>query len=277
MEGQPHSVRVNGADLAYVEQGAGDPVVFVHGSLNDYRRWGEQLAPFAARHRAVAYSRRYHWPNARPDPGVAYEGAAHAADLAALVEALGAGPAHLVGHSYGAVVALAVAAARPELVRTLTLGEPPLLGWLLGSPDGAALAGGLMAGAWEPARQAFGRGEPEAGARLFIDGVIGPGAFDQLPPPVRAQALDNAAEMRLEMETLPEAYFPPFAPEDAGLVQVPALLLTGEYSPPMFLRIVDELARALPAAERATVAGASHDLGNAPAFNGTVLGFLAEH
>ncbi len=65
MEGQPQPrpVRVNEADLAYVEQGAGDPVVFVHGSLNGYRRWGEQLAPFAARYRAIAYSRRRHWPN----------------------------------------------------------------------------------------------------------------------------------------------------------------------------------------------------------------------
>jgi non-heme chloroperoxidase len=40
----PQSVHVNGVDLTYVERGQGDSVVFVHGSVNDYRSWRGQLA-----------------------------------------------------------------------------------------------------------------------------------------------------------------------------------------------------------------------------------------
>ena len=47
-------------------------------------------------------------------------------DLASLIEALGAGPAHLVGSSYGAAIALGLAGRRPELVRTVVAHEPPL-------------------------------------------------------------------------------------------------------------------------------------------------------
>lgn len=69
---QPKTIRVNDVELAYVEQGAGEPVVFVHGGLNDYRAWGAQLDPFGERYRAVAYSRRHHWPNAGAETAAAY-------------------------------------------------------------------------------------------------------------------------------------------------------------------------------------------------------------
>ena len=60
---QPKTIRVNGADLAYIEQGSGGAVVFVHGSLSDFRSWVFQLEPFAQRYRGISYSRRYHYPN----------------------------------------------------------------------------------------------------------------------------------------------------------------------------------------------------------------------
>src|SRR5690242_19161175 len=102
---RPSMVRVNGVDLASVERGRGDPVLFVHGSLGDYRLWGGQLAPFGEQYRAVAYSRRYHWPNAQPAEGATYPVAQHVADLGALIEALDLAPAHIVGSSYGALTA----------------------------------------------------------------------------------------------------------------------------------------------------------------------------
>ena len=67
MDPQPSTVTVNGAELSYVERGSGDAVVFVHGSLGDYRAWGFQMEPFAQRYRAIAISRRRHWPNAWPE------------------------------------------------------------------------------------------------------------------------------------------------------------------------------------------------------------------
>lgn len=242
--GQPQTVHVNDVDLAYVAQGGGDAVVFVHGSVNDYRSWRSQLAPFAEQYRVVSYSRRYHWPNAQPSEGVSYAAAQHAADLGALIEALGLAPAHVVGSSYGALTALTCAVARPKVVRSLVLGEPPLLPWLARLPDGAALLDAFMATAFEPAAQALAGGKVEAGVRIFIDGVIGPGALDRLPPQARGMMLDNAAAMRAETATPPERYFPALSTDDIGRLPMPVLLVQGEVSPRVFGLITDELARA---------------------------------
>ncbi len=276
---QPITVMANGVELTYVEQGQGEPVILVHGSLNDFRSWGFQLPTFAQHYRTVAYSRRDHWPNATQGNAENYDPSMHADDLAALIETLGPGPAHLVGSSHGALTMLLVAARRPELVRTLVLGEPPLLLWLNGVSGGSALLKAFMASAWEPARQALEQGDLEEGVRLFLDGTLGPGAFDQLPPPVRAMMLDNAPTLRQETATPPETYFSALTCEEASGIRAPALLLTGEFTPAIFRLVNDELAGCLAASERATIPGASHahHAGNPPVYNETVLGFLASH
>ena len=57
------TAEVHGTRLAYVERGAGTPVVFVHGSISDLTIWGPQLEALGQDYRAIAYSRRYAWPN----------------------------------------------------------------------------------------------------------------------------------------------------------------------------------------------------------------------
>ena len=59
------SLEVNGVNLFYAEKGAGEPVVFVHGIPTDYRAWDSQLDSFSEHYRAMSYSRRYAYPNAR--------------------------------------------------------------------------------------------------------------------------------------------------------------------------------------------------------------------
>ena len=273
----PSTVHVNDVDLSYIELGQGDPIVLVHGSLNDYRSWRGQLESFSASHRTVAYSRRFHWPNAKPAEGDVVSASQNAADLAALIERLGLAPAHVVGSSYGAMTALTLAVARPELVRSLVLGEPPLLPWLARAPEGAALFESFMASAFGPAGEAFARGDDEAGIRAFIDGVIGPGAFDRLPEPAQAMMRDNAAVERIETVSPPERYFPDLSTADVAGLRMPVLLLEGERSPKMFHLITDELARAAPNAERVTIPAASHGMHgqNPAAYNQAVLDFIA--
>ena len=99
---RPQTILANGAELTYVEQGGGDPVIFAHGSTGDFRGWLEHLALVPDRYRTITYSRRGHYPNAWPADYSACTPEAHAADLAALIAALGHGSVHLVGHSYGA-------------------------------------------------------------------------------------------------------------------------------------------------------------------------------
>jgi len=274
---EPRKLIVNGAELHYVEQGTGDPVVFVHGSLGDFRSWRFQVEPFAARYRVIAYSRRYHYPNAWSGDGSDYSAALHAQDLAGLIQALGLESAHVVASSYGAYTSLFLAVQHPQLVRTLVLGEPPILSWLEHVPGGNAELEAFMSGAWEPARRAFQSGDLEEGVKAFVDGVMGKGTFDQFPPPARSNMMDNAREMKAE--TAASEYFPALTCEDVGQIQAPMLLLTGEQSPRMFHLIVDELERCLSNKQRATIPNASHamHIGNPQAYNAAVLAFLAKH
>jgi pimeloyl-ACP methyl ester carboxylesterase len=53
----------DGVELHYVERGKGTAVLFVHGTLGDYSAWDAQPGPFAEAYCAVAYSRRYNYPN----------------------------------------------------------------------------------------------------------------------------------------------------------------------------------------------------------------------
>ena len=123
-------IKTNGTNLEYIDEGQGDPVVFVHGSLGDFRSWNLQTGPSSKLHRVIAYSRRYHYPNAEPGERLDYSVDLHARDLESLIRDLGLQRPHIVGTSYGAYIALVLAAGRPEMVRSLTLGEPPLLPWL---------------------------------------------------------------------------------------------------------------------------------------------------
>lgn len=276
-QGQLQQVRVNDVTLNYVERGTGVPVVFVHGTLGDYRTWDGQMAPFAASYRAIAYSRRYHYPNAWPQEASSFSVTVHASDLTTFIQALNVGPVHLVGHSFGAFIALLVTRDHPELVRTLTLGEPPVWPLLATTPGGESLIQDQTTTAIVPAGQALHRGNDGEGVRLFLNGVLGEGGFEKLPQDIRAIVMDNVRE--LKGATMDSDLFPPFPCEAASSVSVPTLLLHGELSPEIFVRTQDILEQCLPNDERATIPAASHglEMDNPAAFNEMVLGFLATH
>ena len=120
------TIELNGVRLDYVERGSGEPVVLVHGSAGDRRTWDCQLDALGGRFRAIAYSRRYHWPNQPIAPGDDYSMPEHVADLRSFIRGLGLSSAHLVGHSYGAFVCLLLAMSDPEAVRLLVLAEAPV-------------------------------------------------------------------------------------------------------------------------------------------------------
>jgi pimeloyl-ACP methyl ester carboxylesterase len=92
-------IRTDNTSLAYLEQGQGVPVVFLHGSgATDLRTWGQQIEPFAEQYRVVACSRRYHYPNPWIGDGAEITSTyIHASDLAGLIGALEWSRVHLVG------------------------------------------------------------------------------------------------------------------------------------------------------------------------------------
>ena len=106
---------IRGARFEYAEKGDGAPLVLVHGSASDYRTWEHQHEELARHFRTIVYSRRYHWPNEPIAEDVDYSMLEHVEDLGALVEALDAEPAPLVGHSYGACLCLLLAIREPGL------------------------------------------------------------------------------------------------------------------------------------------------------------------
>jgi pimeloyl-ACP methyl ester carboxylesterase len=112
-------VAIDGARLRYVDEGAGVPVVCVHGAFADHRNWEPQRAAIARHYRYVAYSQRYFGPEPWPDAGEHYSQETHVADLVAFIRTLDAGPVYVIARSYGATVALSAALRHPELVRAL--------------------------------------------------------------------------------------------------------------------------------------------------------------
>ena len=162
-------IEVNQTTLHYFECGKGEPLIFVHGAVGDLHTFQPQVQAFATSFRVIAYSRRFSPPNAPPRETDPNPMSNHVADLRALITQLKVTPAHFVGNSYGALIALALAVDHPELVRSLVLGEPPVMHLLSRTSVGEGLVLSFDRRAWEPSRKAFERGDLEDGLRKFMD------------------------------------------------------------------------------------------------------------
>lgn len=254
-------------NLDSVQRGQGDAVVLVHGSAGDRRSWDAPMAGLAEHFRVVAYSRRYHWPNQSIASGADYSFQQHVDDLGAIVERLELAPANVVGHSYGALVALHLAMQRPQLVRSLVLGEPPaltlftsdpprpseMLALLCHRPGTAFDVFRLGATGIEPAKSAIRRADRDEALRRFGTAVLGRERFESLGPDRLSQARANLIDAELT-----GSGFPPLAAERVRLIAVPVLLVTGEKSRRVFHRFVDRLRELLPQARHVEIPGACH-------------------
>jgi pimeloyl-ACP methyl ester carboxylesterase len=106
---------LNGVALYHELHGSGDPLALVHGSWGSHDEWEPVVSRLAQAFRVLVYDRRGHSRSERPDgQGSVRE---DVADLAGLLEATGFDRTWVVGNSFGASIALRLAAARPELVR----------------------------------------------------------------------------------------------------------------------------------------------------------------
>nr|WP_255449928.1 MULTISPECIES: alpha/beta hydrolase [Myxococcaceae] len=166
-------------------------------------------------------------------------------DLALLEGLLEAGPAHVVGHSYGGLLALQLALSRPDAVRSLALYEPVAFGILQPGPGATDEdAAALEALQRVPMRYApDADGVDEAWLRGFVDWWNGAGAWDTMAPEVRASFRAVGWKLSQEVTTLVADR------TDAARyaqVQVPTLLLGGGRTPATERRVLARLAAALP-------------------------------
>lgn len=256
--GTPVAATVNGVALHYLERGGGAPVVFVHGGLSDYREWAPVADSLATNYRSVTYSRRYNFPNDNPLIATDHSALVEAEDLAALIRHRQLGPAHVVGVSYGAYTGLLLARQHPELVRSLVLVEPPLLGWLEGLPGGRPLYDEFYHGTWRGAARAFERGDTAGALSVTLDFFLGKGAAETLPPEFRAVMLGNIREWHAL--TTSRNPFPEVSRAEVRQIDRPVLMVSGGRSYPM-LRLIDaELERQLKRGERLVVPEGGHDV-----------------
>jgi pimeloyl-ACP methyl ester carboxylesterase len=226
-----------GTDLDVERIGEGPPILFVHGDvLGAAVTWRKQR-PLAERWRLILPNR----PGFGDSPPL--ERGDFEVEAPMFAELLGDG-AHLVGHSYGAVIALLAAAERPEAVRSLTVSEPGALRVAEGTPVvDTMIANGRRLYA-DP-----GAIPTETFLRLFRTGA----GSSHATPDELSEELAQGVEL-LKAERPPwEAHLPLECLASAGF---PALVISGDHSP-AFEAVCDALGAAL-SAERAVISGRGH-------------------
>ncbi len=273
------TVFINGDSISYMDIGKGEPVVFVHGTVGDYRVWGAQMDTFAKNYRVIAYSRRYAYPNKQIiNDSADYSAVPHAKDLAELIKTLDLGPVHLVGHSYGALTSLLTTIENPELIRSVTLGEPPAFSLLQNVSGGDTLGSNFFTKTMIPAAEAFKENNDEKAVIKFIGSVLGDSLFySKAPQQAQDMMMENTLELRgfaLSAQTIPA-----INQDDIKEIKIPVLLLTGDRSPLIFTSIINEIDSYLTNNELATLPNSSHglELDNPLEFNKIVLEFINKH
>jgi len=235
------------------EAGAGAPVVCLHSNASSSAQWRPLMERLAPRFRVLApdlygAGSSPEWPS---DDVITL-----ADELALLEPALaGAGaPFVLVGHSYGAAVALIAALAERPRLAALVVYEPTLFALIDGETAPPNDADGIRDAVADCA-QALDRGDVDAAARRFIDYWSGAGSWERVPEQRKPALAASITKVRrwghaLFGETTPLAAF--------ASLDVPVLLLTGARSTAAARGVVRLLSPVLPRAELVEFAHLGH-------------------
>lgn len=273
------SILINGDSIHYIDMGTGDPVVFVHPGYSDYRVWRKQMDAFSKDYRAIAYSRRYCFPNRTEVDSTSQFSMVHVNDLISFIQTLDAGPVHLVGHSAGGWIALQAAIHRPELVKTLILGEPAVADFYSTDSLGESLLEKFIQGVIQT-NEAYRRNEDEKAVELFFGLVMGKeNYFQNLSETDRQIIMDNIAESKAAslVKNPKGGEVPsPITCETIQELTIPILLVCGEDSPQFVSYMQDKLEPCLKNGERVTLSNTSHGLHseNPAEFNKAVIEFM---
>jgi pimeloyl-ACP methyl ester carboxylesterase len=270
-------VEINGVRLQYIEQGAGEPIIFVHGAPHDLRTWEPVREEIAKRYRFIAYTQRYFGTEPWPDEGKNYNIATHADDLATFIASLNAGPVHLVGWSHGGSVSVTAAVRDPSLVRSLILYEASVISVLpaessegkIAREDRAKMFGPIVATASET-------GDFVKAAKLLQEVAfqLRPGEFDSLPEDLQTVLLDNARVVPLMFAAPPPPVITCDMLKDFAR---PTLVMRGEKSRAFFTLISEAITKCVPGARQVVLQNVNHDAPwrDPAAFTAAILEFLS--
>jgi pimeloyl-ACP methyl ester carboxylesterase len=243
---------VAGVELDYELRGHGAPVVLIHAGMcaNFFQPLFHQDA-LSTRHLVLNYHRVGFGGSTRPSGPVSL--ADQAAHCRALMEHLGTGPGHVVGHSSGASIALQLALDAPDAVASLALLDParPAVPNMLQAEMVATIA--------EPAFGLYREGDNAGAVDVWMRGVCGP---DYEEPLERALpgALDQAVADAGTFfgQELPAVVQWSFGPDEAARITQPALAIAGPEEPCLLPPASRSSPPWLPNAESFGLPGATH-------------------
>ena len=240
-------VSVHGVELEYEVQGSGDPILLIHGAhiADALRPLGGQdaLDPFA-----LIHYHRCGFAGSSRLSGITTED--HSRHAVALLDALGFHRTHVVGHSYGAAIALELAAAHPQRVASLALLEPAVM---------AGQASKEFMDVMRPVITRYRAGDPGGAVDDFFALLGGPGWRERIERTVPGgvdQAKKDAATF-FEVE-LPAVMKWSFGPSRAAAIDCRVLSILGTQSGPLFAEGRKLLHVWFPRCEDADIIGASH-------------------
>jgi pimeloyl-ACP methyl ester carboxylesterase len=246
----------DGRDVGYYDSGRGEAIILVHaGVFSDWFRPLSLQLP-RGRFRVVRVRRAGYRDTTRPAGHLAL--ADHARHAAVLLDELGIGAAHWVGHSSSCLIGLQLAQDRPGLVASLTLLEPAPGGDLHGPADEQFVAATVR-----PAMETFFAGDPGGAFDRFMRGIGGPGYLAVLTSQLGPAGLEAAqAESAFFFaDELPAVREWVFGPAQAARVTQPALVVLGGDSArltPLVEETVQRLSAMLPRARTQTLPGCTH-------------------
>lgn len=241
---------VNGVGLYYEVHGNGAPVLGIHGSPSSALIWEDAAARLGRHHRCIVYDRRGYFRSERPDPFEAVDLTDHVQDAAALLDALSAAPAAVIGRSTGGVIALELARRHPAQVAALVLLEPAVFTL---DPQAAAWAKNLRHTVLSAAAK-----DPSRASEVVFRQALGDQAWESLPQQLRdhfaAAGPAVLAEIRgrgLDLSQTPLE----LSEADLAGIRQPTLIITAQDSPEALHAINRRLATLLPDAHTALVPG----------------------
>jgi len=241
-------IKARGGHFYYEEHGDGPPILLIPPAGSTASTWGALPGDLAGVGRVIAYDRRGY---TRSGGEVVRSAAEHTADAAAVLDAVAAGPAVVVGTSAGATIALDLAVRRPDLVRAVVVHEAA---WrALRHPDASGL-GTLARMQWLAWRGRYGEAA-ETLLRWVYSYRDEGSTWDAFPEAWRQTARENGrsvvADLKNSMGSYPRA-------RDLATITAPVVCTYGSRSRSYMGPLTRSLAQAIPTASVREIGGAAH-------------------
>lgn len=237
--------------LFFQEAGEGEAIILIHGSQEDYRVFMPQLDLLKEDFRVITYSRRYNYPNNNKYmKGTPFSPMTEAEDLEKLRNKIGLKKFHVVGHSYGGLIAMAYANKYQDNLKSLVVSEPPILN--IGGCEQSLKA--TEEGLIKKLNIAFKSNDSTLVMKSIFEFFVGQDIQDQIPP----EALNALKANLTEMKALANSENP--FPSLHTSFEIPTMIVTAEHTIPILKCTNEELVNNMPTAKHIHISDASHEM-----------------